>query len=145
MDLEQFLFKNKDFILKRGNHLAIVGSTGTGKTTLLKLILKTIAKDNSNSNYSNALKVKYVDVKHHFKNINSNTSFFYQQRYSNPFAADSELVQNNIENSIATKGKSGFWALDKVSYLFSLTTLMDKRLIQLSNGETKRLRIATAL
>ncbi len=36
---DQLLFKDSSFAIYRGEHLAIIGDNGTGKSTLLKLLL----------------------------------------------------------------------------------------------------------
>ena len=127
----------KEFTFHPGKnkHWAILGPAGSGKTTLLKTLIK-----------QNSLTTSYVDVKHDFKNINSNSRFFYQQRYSNLLSADSETVKKYLEEIYREiESAAPYWSIEKVCDLFSLASLLEKHLIQLSNGETKRLRIAAAL
>ena len=41
----EVLFRNISFSLKRGEHVAIIGNNGTGKTTLLKLVNELLPAD----------------------------------------------------------------------------------------------------
>ena len=41
----QVLFKNCNFEIKRGEHVAIIGDNGTGKTTLLKILNQVLPAD----------------------------------------------------------------------------------------------------
>nr|MCR4847002.1 ATP-binding cassette domain-containing protein [Eubacterium sp.] len=42
---DNLLFENLDIDIKRGEHVALIGGNGTGKTTILKLVARKLAKD----------------------------------------------------------------------------------------------------
>ena len=61
----QTLFSNLDFSLKRGEHVAIIGSNGTGKTTILKIINNLIPADEGEIRIGSNVEIGYYDQEHH--------------------------------------------------------------------------------
>lgn len=61
----QTLFSNLDFSLKRGEHVAIIGSNGTGKTTILKIINNLIPADEGEIRIGSNVQIGYYDQEHH--------------------------------------------------------------------------------
>lgn len=59
------LFKNISFEIKRGEHVAIIGDNGTGKTTLLKILNELIAADSGVFKLGTKVKIGYYDQEHH--------------------------------------------------------------------------------
>lgn len=55
------LFKNINFEIKRGEKVALIGENGTGKTTILKIINKHIAKDSGHIRLGSRVKIGYYD------------------------------------------------------------------------------------
>lgn len=55
------LFSGFDFFLRRGEHVAILGDNGTGKTTLLKLINKKIPADDGTIRLGANVSIGYYD------------------------------------------------------------------------------------
>lgn len=149
---EQIYFANKEpiFTINKNQQWAILGPSGSGKTTLLKSIAKRcyIQSEKSSSAKefaSQKQEIIFVDVKHNFKNLQHNHNFFYQQRYSSVYAEESQTVQDYLTETQNNSLRNQPWTINSIIELFSLTQLLNKRLIQLSNGETKRIRIAVAL
>ena len=62
-DLE--LFSDISFDIKRGEHVAIIGQNGTGKTTILKIINDLIPADNGEINIGSNVHIGYYDQEHH--------------------------------------------------------------------------------
>lgn len=60
----QVLFSNLDFSLKRGEHVAIIGDNGTGKTTLLKIINGLIPADEGSITLGTNVEIGYYDQEH---------------------------------------------------------------------------------
>lgn len=156
------IFKNLNLQIKEGQNWAVVGSSGSGKTALLKTIRGDFFvsggevlhhyynwyKTNHNISdplFSHRNLVSYVDVKHDFTNLSHTRDFFYQQRYNASYANESQTVEGYLQDisSIATLNRP--WNVERVIRDFNLEPLQGKHLIKLSNGETKRLRIAAAL
>lgn len=59
------LFKNVSFEIKRGERVAIIGSNGTGKTTILKIINEIISADSGEIKTGSKVNIGYYDQEHH--------------------------------------------------------------------------------
>lgn len=59
------LFENINFTLKRGEHVAIIGDNGTGKTTLLKILNELIPADTGTFTLGTNVSIGYYDQEHH--------------------------------------------------------------------------------
>lgn len=65
----QILFQNVDFEIKRGEHVAIIGDNGTGKTTLLKILNQMLPADSGTFTLGTNVKIGYYDQEHHVLNM----------------------------------------------------------------------------
>jgi molybdate transport system ATP-binding protein len=79
--------------------------------------------------------VLYVEQQHHFKNRSNISEFYLQQRFNSSDSEDSYTVREELVGLDV-----GEWIK-----VFGIETLLDKPLLQLSNGENKRLQIVKAL
>ena len=59
------LFENVSFEIKRGEHVAIIGDNGTGKTTLLKILNGLISADGGSFKLGTNVEIGYYDQEHH--------------------------------------------------------------------------------
>ena len=59
------LFANLSFALKRGEHVAIIGDNGTGKTTILKIINGLVEQDAGEIKLGSKVHIGYYDQEHH--------------------------------------------------------------------------------
>ncbi len=59
------LFEHLGFDIKKGEHVAIIGDNGTGKTTILKMINELTAPDTGEIRLGNNVAVGYYDQEHH--------------------------------------------------------------------------------
>ena len=59
------LFENLSFEIKRGEHVAVIGDNGTGKTTLLKILNSVIDADSGSFSLGSNVKIGYYDQEHH--------------------------------------------------------------------------------
>lgn len=62
---EHKLFENINFEIKRGEHVAIIGDNGTGKTTLLKIINGLTEADCGTITLGSNVEIGYYDQEHH--------------------------------------------------------------------------------
>lgn len=61
----QVLFSDISFEIKRGEHVAVIGDNGTGKTTLLKIINQVITADQGEFTLGSKVTIGYYDQEHH--------------------------------------------------------------------------------
>ena len=59
------LFEHLGFDIKKGEHVAIIGDNGTGKTTILKMINELTAPDTGEIRLGSNVAVGYYDQEHH--------------------------------------------------------------------------------
>lgn len=59
------LFHDISFEIHRGEHVAIIGDNGTGKTTLLKILNQVIQADSGSFTLGSKVKIGYYDQEHH--------------------------------------------------------------------------------
>lgn len=59
------LFQDLNFSLKRGEHVAIIGSNGTGKTTILKIINNLLPADAGEIRTGTGVQIGYYDQEYH--------------------------------------------------------------------------------
>lgn len=60
-----FLFSDVNFEIKRGEHVAIIGDNGTGKTTLLKILNRVLPADEGTFTLGTNVQIGYYDQEHH--------------------------------------------------------------------------------
>jgi molybdate transport system ATP-binding protein len=154
-------FNGVNFTIKKGEQWALVGKSGSGKSTLLealagkKLItggtvahpyFDTIisAQNSTDPTFNWHRLVALVSATHQFKNRSNTTDLYYQQRFNSSDSDDAQTVSEYLSDENNT-GSSSFWIVEKVTERLSLNKLIDKEIIKLSNGETRRLMLAKAL
>ncbi|MBN8879393.1 MAG: ATP-binding cassette domain-containing protein [Sphingobacteriales bacterium] len=132
------VLENISFSLKQGDHLAITGAAGSGKTSLALALAGRIFFTGQ-LQYAGNLneRIVWVEQEHHFKNLSNTSNFYYQQRFNSMDA----------EDAITVAAYLGGRHVAEMELLrpFDLGRLLDEPLIQLSNGENKKVQIAKAL
>jgi len=135
------------FAVNSGERWAITGASGSGKTTLLKAIAGKVHHTGTvtflDENAARK-KIVFVEQQHHFKTLSNTSNFYYQQRFNSSDAEDAITVEEDLQK-VVDKNPSAAINLGELVELFELKKLMRERLIQLSNGENKRLQIIKAL
>ena len=61
----QELFTDINIEIKRGEHVAVIGDNGTGKTTLLKILNRVVSADAGAFTLGSNVKIGYYDQEHH--------------------------------------------------------------------------------
>lgn len=61
----QVLFQDVSFEIKRGEHVAVIGDNGTGKTTLLKILNQAQTADSGSFTLGAKVQIGYYDQEHH--------------------------------------------------------------------------------
>ena len=134
----KIIFENVSFEIIKGKQYAIVGPSGSGKTTLLHCLTgQSFFKGTIETKPE--ISIALVEQQHHFKNLSNTSSFYYQQRFNSVDAEDALTVQDYFQSLGFELEPSSLFEL------LGLKSLLYKRLIQLSNGENKRVQLAMAL
>lgn len=61
----QILFSDAEFQIRRGEHVAVIGDNGTGKTTLLKILNGLVDADSGSFTLGTNVHIGYYDQEHH--------------------------------------------------------------------------------
>ncbi len=115
------LFSDINFEIKKGEHVAIIGDNGTGKTTILKIINGVESLDKGNIELGAKVKIGYYDQEHHVLH-NEKTLF---EEISDAYPT---LNNTEIRNTLA-------------AFLFTGDDVF-KRIGDLSGGEKGRVSLA---
>lgn len=91
---QQILFQDISFQIKRGEHVAIIGDNGTGKTTLLKILNQVMDADAGSFELGSKVKIGYYDQEHHV--LHDNKSIFDEISDDYP-----TLTNTTIRNTLA--------------------------------------------
>lgn len=115
------LFERVNFEIKRGEHVAVIGDNGTGKTTLLKILNGLVQADKGQFRLGANVEPGYYDQEHHV--LHSEKTLF--DEISDDFPT---LTNTEIRNVLA-------------AFLFTGEDVF-KRISDLSGGERGRISLA---
>ena len=117
----QALFQDVHFEIKRGEHVAIIGDNGTGKTTLLKIINELIPMDAGTIKLGSNVEIGYYDQEHHVLHMDKTVFAEISDDYPS-------LTNTEIRNTLA-------------AFLFTGEDVF-KKISALSGGERGRVSLA---
>lgn len=87
--------------------------------------------------------IAYVSQRYEIRNKSNQQNFYFQQRFNSSESSDTATVREYL---LEVKAKvDGPWTLKNVAELLHLEHLLDKSLLLLSNGETRRLALGLGL
>ena len=115
------LFSHVSFEIKRGEHVAIIGDNGTGKTTLLKILNQMVPPDSGSFKTGSNVEIGYYDQEHHVLHVEK-TLF---EEISDDYPT---LTNTEIRNCLA-------------AFLFTGDDVF-KKISALSGGERGRVSLA---
>ena len=118
---DDVLFSDVDIEIKRGEHVAIIGANGTGKTTLLKIIRGIESYNSGDVKLGSKVEIGYYDQEHQI--LHSEKTLFEEISDEHP-----ELNNTEIRNTLA-------------AFLFTGDDVF-KRIGDLSGGERGRVSLA---
>ncbi len=117
----QQLLENVSFEIRRGEHIAIIGDNGTGKTTLLKIINELVPMDSGTIRLGTNVEIGYYDQEHHV--LHMDKTLFEEISDDYPY-----LTNTEIRNTLA-------------AFLFTGEDVF-KKISALSGGERGRVSLA---
>lgn len=115
------LFTDLSFEIKKGEHVAIIGDNGTGKTTILKMINELLPPDHGTIRLGTNVQIGYYDQEHHV--LHPDKTLF--EEISDDYPA---LTNTEIRNTLA-------------AFLFTGEDVF-KTVRTLSGGERGRISLA---
>jgi len=115
------LFENLNFQIKKGEHVAIIGDNGTGKTTILKIINDIVPATSGSIRLGSNVEIGYYDQDHHV--LHGEKTLFEEISDEYP-----EMTNTEIRNVLA-------------AFLFTGDDVF-KRISELSGGEKGRVSLA---
>lgn len=118
---QKLLFEHLSFSCKRGEHVALIGDNGTGKTTILKIINQLTDPDCGSITLGSNVTVGYYDQEHHV--LHPDKTLFEELSDTYP-----TLTNTQIRNTLA-------------AFLFTGEEVF-KRISDLSGGERGRVSLA---
>ena len=83
------LFHDVDFFIQKGEHIAIIGDNGTGKSTLLKILNDVIPADAGTIKTGTNVEIGYYDQEHHV--LNETKSIFDEISDDYPTLTNTEI------------------------------------------------------
>lgn len=118
---DNVLFRDIAMDIKRGEHVALIGGNGTGKTTILKILNRMMARDEGTVTIGSHVQIGYFDQEH--QDLDPNKSIFDEMSDSYP-----DMNNTKIRNVLA-------------AFLFTGEDVF-KKISDLSGGEKGRLSLA---
>ena len=115
------LFENINFELKRGEHVALIGDNGTGKTTLLKILNELLPADSGSFTLGTNVDIGYYDQEHHVLHMEKTVFEEIQDTYPH-------MTNTEVRNLLA-------------AFLFTEDDVF-KQIKSLSGGERGRVSLA---
>ena len=138
----KYLFNNLNLIIKENEKILLSGDSGTGKSTLVKILMRYI-----NIDYG-MVKIKDIDINHyHLENIRKNITYVSSNEY---------LFNDTIKNNISLYREYQDEEIDKVCKICfvdeiikskdtGLNTMIEENGFNLSNGERQRIILARSI
>ncbi|RYE29568.1 MAG: ATP-binding cassette domain-containing protein, partial [Sphingobacteriaceae bacterium] len=155
------IFDTLSLPIKAGENWALIGKSGAGKSALLQTIAGNLpissgqiiyhffedARQNhpTDTSFTAQKMMAVVASKYQFKNLSNTKDFYYQQRYNSADSEDAPTVNFYLKQLVKNTIVNPIWTFEHTVQKLKLEALLDKQLIKLSNGETKRLMLAAAL
>ncbi len=158
---DKLLFENISFGIEKGEKTALVAANGTGKSTMMKILVGKEESDKGSISYNENIRIGYLEQLPHFEpeltiqeviSTGHTDIMAVIQRYEN--ALLNHVDDNNVatkkelEQAIAQMDGLQAWSyeqrLKQLLYTFEITDLSQK-VGTLSGGQVKRLALALVL
>jgi len=137
------VLKNFNLEIKQGQKIAIVGSSGSGKSTILQLLLRFYDIDNGSIslNSQDIRNLSFVDLRKNFSYISQDCFIFSGTILENIAYVDKSITAEIVERIIEENS-----ALHFIKDLpLGVNSFVGEKGIKLSGGERQRIAIARAI
>lgn len=144
LDTEEWVLDNVNFAIKRGTTVAFIGSTGSGKTTMVDIILGLLTP------VKGRVLADEINVHEHAKTFHTQVGYIPQTIYLSDdtirnniaFGMREELIDEDAVCAAVEKAQ----LTDFINSLpYGLDTIVGDRGVRLSGGQRQRIGIARAL
>lgn len=139
----QALFTNFDLTVKPGEKIGLVGHSGSGKTSLTKLLLRfvDIADGQITIDGQNIATVKQADLRNHIAYVPQEPLLFHRTLSENIAYGNPKATQKEIESAAKMAHAHEFIQTLPSGY----ETMVGERGVKLSGGQRQRIAIARAI
>lgn len=158
---DKLLFENISFGIEKGEKTALVAANGTGKSTMMKILVGKEESDKGSIAYNENIRIGYLEQLPHFEpdlSIQDVISTGHTdimnviQRYENALLShvddDNISTKRELEQAISQMDALQAWSyeqrLKQLLYTFEITDL-SQRVGTMSGGQVKRLALALVL
>ena len=141
--LKQPILNKINFKIKRGETIGIIGESGCGKTTLIKLILKLydVSSGEILINDQNISELTTSSIRKKIAYVSQNDFWFQDTIFNNLVIGNPDSTKEEVE-AILEKVKMEDFILNKQ---YGLNSMIEEGGSNLSSGERQRLSVAKAL
>lgn len=141
---DELSLKDIHFTLKEGQTLGIVGRTGSGKSSIIRLLLREFDTDNNNAVLINGENIKQYDI----KNLRRLFGYVPQDNFLFSTTIKNNIAFTNPEINIEAVYRAADLSYiheDILSFQEGYDTVVGERGVSLSGGQKQRISIARAL
>jgi ATP-binding cassette, subfamily B, multidrug efflux pump len=135
--------KNFNLEIRKGNKIAIVGRTGSGKSTIAQLLLRMYDVTNGNIEFD-GLDIRHLEV----KDLREQISYVPQDVFLFSDSVDNNIrfgLKNSREGEVIRAASQASVDREIESFSQKYETLIGERGVTLSGGQKQRISIARAL
>lgn len=142
-DTDKNLLENVSFKINKGETVAIVGKTGSGKSTIANLLVRMLEYDNG------SVKIDGVELKEIEKHwLRKNVGIILQEPflYAKTISENIRIVDDSIDNErIQRAANTAAVHKDIMNFNLGYDTLVGEKGVTLSGGQKQRIAIARML
>lgn len=141
--LRKPVLTNINFEVKKGESIGVIGESGCGKTTLIKLILKfyEVNEGEIRINDKNINDITSASLRRKIAYVSQNDFWFQDTIYNNLTIGKPHATKEEVEKILESVKMKKF--IENKQY--GLNTILEEGATNLSSGERQRLSIAKAL
>jgi ATP-binding cassette subfamily B multidrug efflux pump len=140
--------KNINCTIKKGDKIAIVGKTGSGKSTFAELLLRTYDTEHGEILPSISKNIKQINLKAYRDKIGYTPQdvFLFSDTVKNNILFGTDLVrENDSENEMQKFATIAYVHNDIIGLQKQYETVVGERGVMLSGGQKQRISIARSL